>query len=163
MAETRYGFVDNGDVVLTVPSNNIIITNGSSDCCNEAMSKLNEIIKDAPTELDTFVEVAENLKNLSSKVEKIEDGVKNLDNKIEKIENELVGDSIGSCHEIDLSKYAKKTDLCKYLTKSEATLYATKIDVSLEVNKIDNKYVKKTDMPQYIQIEETTVNELFDK
>ena len=135
MADTRYGFVDDGDVVLARPSNNIYITNGS-DCCNEAMSKIEEITKDAPKEMDTFSEVADMIESLSKKVERLES-------------------TDGS--NVDLSEYAKKSDLCKYVTRDEATTYMTKIDFASEIAKLDNKYLRKDEIPQmdgYVKHEE---------
>ena len=118
MADIRYGFVDMGDQILNYPQNN---GSNSSDF-TEVNSKLNEITKDAPKELDTFKEVAEKIDSITEQIKGIESG------------------NCGDCScEIDYKELYEHLG-CKYVTKEESTMFATDAELAAAVTKISEDF-----------------------
>lgn len=116
MAETRYGFTDTGDIILTQPNNG----NCDSSCCGDAMSKINEITKNAPVDGDTFAEVADKINSIIKRINEIEAG------------------------NVDMTGYAKKSDLCRYITRHEASNFVTSAEMEAELLKLNpNDYVTR--------------------
>lgn len=110
MAETQYGFVDTGDVIFVPPSNNATI----SEQYSEVMHKINSLTKDAPTELDTFAEVAEEVKSLSKRLDTVESGG------------------------VEHGEYAKKTDLEEYAKRTELDSYYTRTEIPVVLSEYTN-------------------------